>query len=72
MKLSAPLYHLKRKAKLLSRAENIPLNEALDRIARLGRRCGIEPIPGHHGVALDRLRPAVTTMAFIPHSASRG
>jgi hypothetical protein len=34
MKLSAPLYHLKRKAKILSRAENIPLHEALDRIAR--------------------------------------
>lgn len=34
MKLSAPLYHLKRKAKLLSRAENISLYEALDRIAR--------------------------------------
>ena len=33
MKLSAPLYHLKRKAKLLSRAENIPLHEALDGIA---------------------------------------
>jgi len=34
MKLSAPLYYLKRKAKLLSRAENIPLHAALDRIAR--------------------------------------
>ena len=34
MKLSAPLYHLKRRAKLLSRTENIPLHEALDRIAR--------------------------------------
>jgi replicative DNA helicase len=34
MKLSAPLFHLKRKAKLLSRAENIPLHESLDRIAR--------------------------------------
>ena len=34
MKLSAPLYHLKRKAKLLSRAENIPLHEALDHTAR--------------------------------------
>jgi replicative DNA helicase len=34
MKLSAPLYHLKRKAKLLSRAENIPLHQALDRLAR--------------------------------------
>ena len=34
MKLSAPLYHLKRKAKLLSRAENIPLHAALERVAR--------------------------------------
>ena len=34
MKLSAPLYHLKRKAKLLSRAENIQLHAALDRVAR--------------------------------------
>ena len=33
MKLSAPIYHLKRKAKLLSRQKKIPLHEALDRIA---------------------------------------
>lgn len=33
MKLSAPVYHLKRKVKLLSRQENIRLHEALDRIA---------------------------------------
>jgi replicative DNA helicase len=33
MKLSAPIYHLKRKAKLLSRDEGIPRHEALDRIA---------------------------------------
>jgi hypothetical protein len=33
MKLSAPVYHLKRKAKLLSREQNIPLHEALDRLA---------------------------------------
>jgi len=33
MKLSAPIYHLKRKARLLSRDKNIPLHEALDRIA---------------------------------------
>jgi replicative DNA helicase len=33
MRLSAPIYHLKRKAKLLSREEKIPLHEALDRIA---------------------------------------
>lgn len=34
MKLSAPIYHLKRRAKALSRKEAIPLNQALDRIAR--------------------------------------
>ncbi|WP_313030566.1 DNA helicase [Brucella sp.] len=34
MKLSAPIYKLKRRAKLLARDENIPLYKALDRIAR--------------------------------------
>ncbi|MCI5074923.1 DNA helicase [Oricola sp.] len=34
MKLSAPLYALKREAKALSRTESIPLHAALDRIAR--------------------------------------
>lgn len=33
MRLSAPVYQLKRKARLLSRAADIPLHEALDRIA---------------------------------------
>jgi len=33
MKLSAPIYHLKRKAKRLSREEGIPLHDALDRVA---------------------------------------
>lgn len=33
MTLSAPIHHLKRKAKLLSRDGNIPLHAALDRIA---------------------------------------
>lgn len=33
MKLSAPIYHLKRKAKRLSREEGIPLHDVLDRIA---------------------------------------
>lgn len=32
-RLSAPIYRLKRQAKVLSRTENIPLHEALDRIA---------------------------------------
>lgn len=34
MRLSAPVFQLKRTAKLLSRKENIPLNLALDRIAK--------------------------------------
>ena len=34
MKLSAPIYQLKRKAKLLARTDTIPLNQALDRIAQ--------------------------------------
>lgn len=33
MKLSAPVYHLKRQARLLSRQHKVPLHEALDRIA---------------------------------------
>lgn len=33
MKLSAPIYHLKRRAKRLSRDEGIPLHAALDRVA---------------------------------------
>lgn len=33
MKLSAPIHHLKRRAKLLHRREQIPLHAALDRIA---------------------------------------
>jgi replicative DNA helicase len=33
MKLSAPIFHLKRKARLLSRKENIPLHEALNHMA---------------------------------------
>jgi hypothetical protein len=34
MKLSAPLYRLKREARILSRTHNIPRHEALDRVAR--------------------------------------
>ncbi len=34
MKLTAPIYHLKRKAKALSREKSIPLHTALDRIAK--------------------------------------
>ncbi|MGC4044349.1 MAG: DNA helicase [Armatimonas sp.] len=34
MKLSAPIYLLKQQARVLARRENIPLHQALDRIAR--------------------------------------
>ena len=34
MRLSVPVYQLKRRAKLLARGENIPLHQALNRIAR--------------------------------------
>lgn len=34
MKLSAPVYHLKRRARDLARKDKRPLSEALDRIAR--------------------------------------
>lgn len=34
MKLSAPIFRLKRRAKLMSRTGKVPLNEALDRVAR--------------------------------------
>lgn len=33
MELSAPIYYLKRQARLLSRQEKLPLHEALDRVA---------------------------------------
>lgn len=34
MKLSAPIFQLKRRAKLLARSNSVPLNQALDEIAR--------------------------------------
>jgi replicative DNA helicase len=34
MKLSAPMYQLKRRAKLMARNNNVPLHEALDQVAR--------------------------------------
>ena len=66
MKLSAPLYHLKRKAKLLSRAENIPLHEALNRVPELGSvvvetltapRPRVVPSDAEAGNARQTLRP---------------
>ncbi len=60
MKLSAPLYHLKRKARLLSRSENIPLHQALDRVARQ------EGFDGWSLLAANRRQPR------LPQNCLRG
>lgn len=58
MKLSAPIYHLKRKAKRLSRDQKIPLHEALDRIAGLEGYEGWSLLAARHAtVEPNRLRP---------------
>ncbi|MEI3850436.1 MULTISPECIES: DNA helicase [Ensifer] len=63
MKLSAPIYHLKRKAKRLSRDQNIPLHEALNRIAVDEGYADWSLLAARHGAAdpaatlLTRLRP---------------
>lgn len=54
MKLSAPAYHLKRKAKLLAREENVPLHEALDRVAQQEGYRRWSPLASR----LSALRPA--------------
>lgn len=63
MKLSAPVYRLKRKARELSRKENIPLHLALDRIA-IGEGFGAWSLLSARSVEilsaaglLDRLAP---------------
>lgn len=62
MKLSAPIYRLKRKARLLSRAEKIPLHQALDRIAleegiRQWSLLSARASASNAGRLLTRLRP---------------
>ena len=63
MTLSAPIFHLKRQARLLARAENIPLHEALNRIA-LREGYGSwsllvarQPASTNTGPLFDRLEP---------------
>lgn len=63
MKLSAPIYHLKRKAKRLSRDEDIPLHEALNRVAVHEGYANWSLLASRHVSAkpedtlLERLRP---------------
>lgn len=51
MRLSAPLFRLKRRARLLSRDEKIPLNVALDRIAREEGFTAWSLLSAHHAKA---------------------
>jgi len=61
MKLSAPLYSLKRQARVLSRTMAIPLHEALDRIAAR------EGFPGWSLLAAraEAASPAVRSLALL-------
>jgi len=65
MKLSAPIYRLKRKAKLLSRDEKIPLHAALDRIASK------KASPGWSLLAAKRTATAPAGKLFFPVGARR-
>ena len=62
MRLSAPIYRLKRQAKLLSRKQNIPLHQALDRVAagegykRWSHLAASAPQPSLARAILDRLQ----------------
>jgi hypothetical protein len=51
MKLSAPIYHLKREAKLLARQQGIPLHDALDRLARQEGYGGWSLLAARHAAA---------------------
>lgn len=61
MKLSAPIYHLKRRAKRLSRDEGIALHEALDRIAVHEGYAGWSLLAARHADA----KPAATLFAQL-------
>jgi replicative DNA helicase len=59
MRLSAPIYQLKRRAKLLARDEEIPLHEAQDRIAR-------EQGFGAWSALSSAMRANASTFALLP------
>lgn len=59
MKLSAPIHHLKRKARLLSRQEDIPLHLALDRIAAAEGFSSWSALAARHEAASPAERLAV-------------
>lgn len=61
MKLSAPLYYLKRKARLAARAKKIPLGAALDAVARQEGHASWSLLAAAHA----RARPAATVLAGL-------
>ncbi len=62
MRLSAPIYRLKRQARLVSRKQNIPLHQALDRIAvsegyrAWSHLAASAPLPSPARTILDHLK----------------
>jgi len=63
MKLSAPIYLLKRRARLLSREESIPLSAALDRIALLEGHSRWSVLAARHAATA----PAVKLFGLLRH-----
>ncbi len=74
MTLSAPIYKLKRRAKLLARDQGIPLHVALDRIAREEGFAGWSELSSRHvpaGASMDML-PRISDGDLILFAARPG
>ena len=71
MRLPAPVYHLKRQARLLSREAKIPLHQALDRIAAQQGFASWSLLAGavSDSFAASKLQPAKPSCAAIRSSA---
>lgn len=61
MKLSAPIFRLKRRARLLARDTGTPLNQALDRIAEAEGFAGWSLLAAHHA----RLSPSQAILSRL-------
>jgi len=72
MRLTAPVYQLRRKARLLSHDARIPLHEALDRIAAQEGFAGWSLLAGaaEETRAASKLQPEKPSCAAIRSSAS--
>lgn len=72
MKLSAPVYALKRQAKLLARRDNIPLNQALDRTARAEGFASWSLLAASFGSPAARLYPQLEPGELVLVAARPG